>query len=135
MQLREKLSPNKMGYPKSKIFEAINENPQEIQNLLIKEERAEAANTKSKISLTPGGGVGGLGNLNLDATGIGGDLGLGGPPGGGSPGAGGPTGEKLNINPAELPSFNGGEKQDLGNSKMPPESAKMNNENVPTGVG
>ena len=39
MQLREKLSPNKMGFPKKQILETLIYNPTEIQNQLLKEEK------------------------------------------------------------------------------------------------
>jgi hypothetical protein len=133
LQLREKLG--KPGYPRTKIYQAINENPKEIKKLLEIESKEDSL-AKSNVNLNGGassgaggslggGGGGGLPSLDIDTSGLG---------GGGSSGSSGGGGEDVSkMSDSDLPEFNGaGNSDKINKPAIPPESAKIQNEKSPT---
>lgn len=135
LQLREKLKVgNKAGYPKDLIYQCVGDNPRMIQKMLDKESKEQEL-SGGKVNLgpaTPGagggfGGGGGLPDLSLDTTQLGGGGGAEGAPSGGK-------GKDISkMSESELPEFNGaGETTNLNSKVMPPESAKIQNEKSQT---
>ncbi len=101
MQAREKLG--KPGFPRERILQMMNEDPKNIKKMLEKEAKDDVV-AKSNISLSggPAGGLGagpmggGGGDLNIDASGLGGGI-----------GGGSGKGDLSKMKDSDLPEFNG----------------------------
>lgn len=131
MQLREKLG-KPYGYPKDLIYQAMNENPTTIKNMLKTEQKEDQINNSSvNLGGGPAGGAGGMGDMSVNM----GNLGGGGEGGSPSTPGGGPAGTQLNINPGDLPEFHKGGNPAGGDATKPPASNSIQNDQTKTNVG